>query len=211
MDYRHCVAYLPRHGGTRGYSSDGLSRSFARRAPCIANGTPTTHPCACAGVAQGKPSAISPVSFIRSLNESRCRTHPHTGKRHFRRPPRPPVSPFIARQPHPRIHVRGSPERGPSLFLVSKEPPSTGFRSAHSVLSYSEMTLDSSGKKIMRFWWVNHKQTHAQEITGRYLWSPKRNQNGNRNQSYDNMREALPGDIVFSYVKRIAELTPWAN
>ena len=87
MDYRHRVASLPRHGGARGYSSDGLSRPFAHRAPCIANGTPTTHPCACAGVAQGKPSAISPVSFIRSLNASRCRPHPHAGKRHFRCPP----------------------------------------------------------------------------------------------------------------------------
>jgi hypothetical protein len=51
----------------------------------------------------------------------------------------------------------------------------------------------------MRFWWVNHKQTYRQEISGRYIWSPKRNINGSRNRFYDNMREVLPGDVVFSY------------
>lgn len=34
---------------------------------------------------------------------------------------------------------------------------------------------------------------------GGYLWSPKRNANGNRNPFYDFMREAAPGDIVFSF------------
>jgi putative restriction endonuclease len=53
----------------------------------------------------------------------------------------------------------------------------------------------------MRFWWVNHKQTYRQETGGRYLWSPKTNRNGARNQSYDNMRLAMTGDIVFSYAQ----------
>lgn len=54
-------------------------------------------------------------------------------------------------------------------------------------------------KCSMRYWWVNHKQTYRQEIGGRYIWSPKTRSNGSRNQSYDNMRLVLPGDIVFSY------------
>ena len=33
----------------------------------------------------------------------------------------------------------------------------------------------------MRFWWVNQNQTFRQELSGRYLWSPKRNANGARN------------------------------
>jgi hypothetical protein len=49
------------------------------------------------------------------------------------------------------------------------------------------------------YWWVNHKQTRDHEIRGDYLWSPKRNANGARNQSYDNMILAKPGDFVFSY------------
>ena len=32
----------------------------------------------------------------------------------------------------------------------------------------------------MRYWWVNQSQTFRQEIDGGYLWSPKRNENGNR-------------------------------
>jgi hypothetical protein len=53
----------------------------------------------------------------------------------------------------------------------------------------------------MRFWWVNHKQTYRQETGGRYIWSPKTNRNGARNQSYDNMHLAVTGDIVFSYAQ----------
>jgi hypothetical protein len=51
----------------------------------------------------------------------------------------------------------------------------------------------------MAFWWVNHKQTRDYEVQGDYLWSPKFNQNGARNQSYDNMVLAREGDVVFSY------------
>lgn len=51
----------------------------------------------------------------------------------------------------------------------------------------------------IQYWWVNHKQTHQQEIDGKYLWSPKTKKNGSRNIFYDNMRRALPGDYVFSY------------
>ena len=59
----------------------------------------------------------------------------------------------------------------------------------------------------MRYWWVNQNQTFRQEIEGGYLWSPKRNQNGNRNPFYEFMREVAPGDIAFSFFDtRIAAL-----
>jgi hypothetical protein len=48
---------------------------------------------------------------------------------------------------------------------------------------------------------VNHKQTYRQETGGRYIWSPKTSRNGARNQSYDNMRPVVTGDIVFSYAQ----------
>jgi hypothetical protein len=52
---------------------------------------------------------------------------------------------------------------------------------------------------MQNYWWVNHKKTVRQEVEGQYLWSPKTNANGRRNQSYENMREASPGDLVLSY------------
>lgn len=62
------------------------------------------------------------------------------------------------------------------------------------------------------FWWVSHNQTARQEIEGQYLWSPKTNSNGARNEFYRNMRRANPGDIVLSffdqavrYIGRVAE------
>lgn len=51
----------------------------------------------------------------------------------------------------------------------------------------------------MRFWWVNHKQTARQEISGGYLWSPQREATGARSQFYENMRVAAPGDRVLSF------------
>ncbi len=51
----------------------------------------------------------------------------------------------------------------------------------------------------MRYWWVNHKKTYRQEIEGQYIWSPKATKVGSRNQTYDNLRLAVPGDVVFSY------------
>lgn len=54
-------------------------------------------------------------------------------------------------------------------------------------------------ERTTRHWWVNHKQTSKQEIDGSYLWSPKKNKNGAKNASYDNMTRTVPGDVVFSY------------
>jgi putative restriction endonuclease len=52
----------------------------------------------------------------------------------------------------------------------------------------------------MKYWWVNQKQTYAQEKAGGYIWSPQKGAGGRRIQFYENMREVSPGDIVFSYV-----------
>lgn len=51
----------------------------------------------------------------------------------------------------------------------------------------------------MRYWWVNQNQTYRAEIRGNFMWSPKANANGARNPFYDFMREARPGDLVFSF------------
>jgi putative restriction endonuclease len=51
----------------------------------------------------------------------------------------------------------------------------------------------------MRYWWVNQNQTYRAEVRGSFMWSPKQNANGARNQFYENMRDVSPGDIVFSF------------
>jgi hypothetical protein len=51
----------------------------------------------------------------------------------------------------------------------------------------------------MAFWWVNHKQTHKEEIEGGYIWSPKTNNDGSRNQTYINLTRAHVSDTIFSY------------
>lgn len=59
----------------------------------------------------------------------------------------------------------------------------------------------------MRYWWVNQNQTYRQEVSGGYLWSPKRNANGAKNPFYETMREASLGDLIFSFVDtRIAAI-----
>jgi putative restriction endonuclease len=52
---------------------------------------------------------------------------------------------------------------------------------------------------MRRYWWVNQNQTYRAEVRGSFMWSPKRNANGVRNQFYENMRDVSPGDIVFSF------------
>lgn len=51
----------------------------------------------------------------------------------------------------------------------------------------------------MRYWWVNQNQTYKHEVSGGFLWSPKANSNGVRNQFYDNMTQVQPGDLVLSF------------
>ena len=52
---------------------------------------------------------------------------------------------------------------------------------------------------MARFWWVNHRQTHRQEIDGNYLWSPKRRSNGALNAFSATMGRSARGDLVLSY------------
>ena len=51
----------------------------------------------------------------------------------------------------------------------------------------------------MAFWWVNHKQTYSAEVGGGYIWSPKTNRNGSKNQTYINLTLTRLGDVVISY------------
>ena len=66
-----------------------------------------------------------------------------------------------------------------------------------------------------KFWWVNQNQTFDEEIGGGFMWSPKQNSNGARNQFYDNMNEVQPGDVVFSFcdtkIKAIGRVTSLAQ
>lgn len=67
----------------------------------------------------------------------------------------------------------------------------------------------------VRYWWVNQNQTYRAEVRGSFMWSPKRNANGVRNQLYENMREVSPGDVVFSFydtrIKAIGVVTGGAQ
>ena len=51
----------------------------------------------------------------------------------------------------------------------------------------------------MPSWWVNHKQTYKEELGGGYIWSPTRNKDDSRNQTYLNLTAVKVGDVVFSY------------
>lgn len=57
----------------------------------------------------------------------------------------------------------------------------------------------------MRFWWVNQNQTYRHEVSGGYLWSPKRKSNGTQNPFYDFMREVRPGDVIFSFADTLVK------
>ena len=61
------------------------------------------------------------------------------------------------------------------------------------------MVDESSRVTNRRFWWVNQNQTYSEEHRAGFMWSPKANRNGNRNQFYENMTEVRPGDLVFSF------------
>lgn len=71
--------------------------------------------------------------------------------------------------------------------------------------------METSFGCIMRYWWVNQNQTYRAEFAGGYLWSPKRNRNGARNQFYENMRGVAPGDLIFSYRDTKLVALGWAS
>lgn len=53
----------------------------------------------------------------------------------------------------------------------------------------------------MQYFFVNHSQTHKDELGDGYLWSPKTKSNGESHWSYNNMKKVKPGDIVFSFAE----------
>ena len=55
-----------------------------------------------------------------------------------------------------------------------------------------------AGDPLLRHWWVNHAHSDRAQVDGSYLWLAKKNSNGSRNQSHQNMTRVAPGDIVFS-------------
>lgn len=102
----------------------------------------------------------------------------------------------------------GLPERRRAAASGHAGGRASGCGDADSPLSLDALQLYYSAQRLryasfrgdaVAYWWVNHKQTRDHEVRGGYLWSPKRNANGARNTSYENMTRAMPGDIVFSY------------
>lgn len=70
------------------------------------------------------------------------------------------------------------------------------------VIAYSNATASISSASQNRspnYWWVNQNQTYTEEISGSFLWSPKKKSDGSRNPFYDFMKEVKAGDIVFSF------------
>ncbi|MCU4423200.1 HNH endonuclease [Acinetobacter sp. WU_MDCI_Abxb74] len=62
-----------------------------------------------------------------------------------------------------------------------------------------------------KFFWVNHKQSYKDEISGSYVWSPKREVNGAFNQTYENLTYVQPGDIVFSFAFGVIQAVGYAT
>jgi HNH endonuclease len=50
----------------------------------------------------------------------------------------------------------------------------------------------------VRYWWVNQKRTHRQELDGELLWAGKKKQAGADSESSSNMTKVMPGDVVFA-------------
>jgi putative restriction endonuclease len=57
----------------------------------------------------------------------------------------------------------------------------------------------ADAERGVRYWWVNHKRTHKQELEGEFLWSPKRKQSSADSESSNNMTKIMPGDVVFAF------------
>lgn len=73
-------------------------------------------------------------------------------------------------------------------------------KSAATAAGFAVVARGEAGQlRDIQYWWVNHKQTYKAELEGGYIWSPKENQNGARNQTYINLTLVRPGDVVISY------------
>jgi hypothetical protein len=51
----------------------------------------------------------------------------------------------------------------------------------------------------VRYWWVNHKRTHRQELDGEFIWSPKRKSGAADSESSKNITKIRPGDVLFAF------------
>jgi putative restriction endonuclease len=63
----------------------------------------------------------------------------------------------------------------------------------------TSVTRDLDPPRTVRYWWVNQKRTHLQELEGEFLWSPKRKQSSADSESSNNMTKIMPGDVVFAF------------
>lgn len=61
------------------------------------------------------------------------------------------------------------------------------------------VTLDILLERQVQYWWVSQNQTHKQEISGGYMWSPKTDAKGNHIKAYENMTKVCVGDVIFSF------------
>jgi putative restriction endonuclease len=55
----------------------------------------------------------------------------------------------------------------------------------------------------MKFHWVSQNQTGDEEVSGGYMWCPITQKNGKRSPYYEMMRHVQPGDVVFSFRKKL--------
>lgn len=60
-------------------------------------------------------------------------------------------------------------------------------------------------RETLRFWWVNHKQTHQDEYAGGYIWSPKTKRDGSANETYQNLTRVRVGDNIISYAAGVVK------
>jgi putative restriction endonuclease len=62
----------------------------------------------------------------------------------------------------------------------------------------SQNSVPAAEPLLLRHWWVNHAPSERAQVDGSYLWLPKKNRNGSRNPSHQNMPRLAAGDIIFS-------------
>ena len=93
-------------------------------------------------------------------------------------------------------------DRGLAVFPVGTAGESVGHDGSVHREQLAELQFgvySDRGSGTMRYWWVNQNQTYRAEVRGNFMWSPRQNANGVRNQFYENMRAVRPGDVVFSF------------
>jgi putative restriction endonuclease len=82
--------------------------------------------------------------------------------------------------------------------LVSEDP----FRAVKTYIIPNRIVYSIWKLTIMKFYWVNQKQTFQEESEGGFLWAPQKNKKGNSNWHWSNLEKVRPGDVVFCYVRK---------